>query len=336
MSTVATEDLSSGSAISPKVSPEKLLFDYPEADVVLRSRNSHEFRVLKLYIVDSSPILREMLLPSTNPQPEPNASASSAIPIESNIEGTVANMPPSSHDRSWRLVIQLPIEGAILFSLLTFIFPVPPVLPSSVEKIMELLAATQVYKMDVVRTRIRTQIAQQEPPFIREETAFIIYSLAQRHCLHTEALQAARCTLNFLSLTIEDLAEEHKLDMMPGKFLYELWKYHKRVRLNLTSDLEDFRQSNALTILGDSSCDSIIDGLPTWLYGYISRIGIRRVPAIPDLSDFYTELAEHIQSRSSNDGCTSCSRLPRTKIRAFWMALTAVVHGSIAKVRATL
>ena len=324
MSTAATKDSSSGSVISPNISPENLLFDYPEADVVLRSSDSHEFRVLKLYIIHSSPILGEKLLLPPSPRPEPSASA---ISVESSIEGTVANAP---------CIIQLPIEGAIIFSLLTYIFPVPPVLPSSVETIMELLSVAQMYKMDAVLTRIRTHIAQQEPPFVREETAFLIYSLAQKHCLRAEALQAARCTLSFLSLTIEDLAEEHKLDVMPGSFLHELWKYHKRVRSNLTSDIEEFRQSNALTILGDSSCDSLIDGLPTWLYGYISHIGTRRVPAILDLSDFYTELAEHIQYRSSNDGCASCSRLPRTKIRAFWETLTAVVHGSIAKVRVTL
>jgi hypothetical protein len=324
MSTVATEDSPSGSVISPKISPENLLFDYPEADVVLRSRDSHEFRVLKLYIVHSSPILGEKLLLPSNAQPEPSASA---ISVESNVEGTIANAP---------CVVQLPIEGAILFSLLTYIFPVPPVLPSSVEQTMELLTAAQMYKMDVVLTRIRTHIAQQEPPFIREETAFFIYALSQKHCLRAEALQAARCTLSFSSLTIEDLAEEHKLDVMPGNFLHELWKYHKRVRSNLMSGLEEFRRSNALTILGDSSCNSLIDGLPTWLYGYISHIGTPRVPAILDLSDFYTDLAEHIQYRSSNDGCASCSRLPRTKIRAFWATLTAVVHGSIAKVRVTL
>ena len=324
MSTVATEDLPSGSVISPKISPENLLFDYPEADVVLRSRDSHEFRVLKLYIAHSSQILREKILLSPKPQLE---STSSAISVESNIEGTVVNAPR---------VVQLPIEGAILFSLLTYIFPVPPVLPSSMKRIMELLKVAQMYKMDVVLTRIRTHIAQQEPPFIREETAFSIYALAQKHCLRAEALEAAQCTLSFSSLTIEDLSEEHKLDVMPGSFLHELWKYHKRVRSNLMSDIEKFCQSNALTILGDSSCNSLIDGLPTWLYSYISQIGTGRVLATLDLSDFYMELTEHIQYRSLNDGCASCSRLPRTKIRAFWATLTSVVHGSIEKVRVTL
>jgi hypothetical protein len=310
MSTATTETPPSG----PVISLENLLFDFPEADVILRSRDSYEFRVLKFYIVQSSPILGEKVLLSPNAQPEPSASA---ILAESN-----------------PCVVQLPIEGAILFSLLTYIFPVPPVLPSTVELTMELLSVAQMYKMGVVLTHIRNHIARQEPPFIREETAFLIYSLAQKHGLRTEALEAARCTLSFSSLTIEDLAKENKLDMMPGAFLHELWKYHQRVRSNLKSDLEEFRKSDAVSILGDLNCYwPTSSGLPHWLNMYIYNIGTTLVPAFLDLTDFHTGLAIHIQSRSSSGGCASCSGIPRKKIHAFWGALTAVVHGSIAKVR---
>ena len=209
MSTVTAEALPS----RPVISHENLLFDYPEADVILRSRDSYEFRVLKLYIVHSSPILGDNVLISPTPHPKPTSSTN---PAESNID--------SEHSANAHPVVELPINGAILFSLLTYIFPVPPILPSTVEQVIELLSVAQTYKMDVVLTHIRNHISQQEPPFIREETAFLIYSLSQKHALRTEALQAARCTLSFSSLTIQDLAEENKLDMMPGSFLFELWK----------------------------------------------------------------------------------------------------------------
>ena len=226
MSTAATEALPS----HPVISYENLLFDYPEADVILRSRDSYEFRVLKIYIVHSSPILGEKVLISPTPQPKPT---SSTIPAESDVDsGPSANVHP---------VVQLPIDGAILFSLLTYIFPVPPVLPSRVGQVMELLSVAQMYKMDVVLTHIRNHITQQEPPFIREETTFLIYSLSRKYGLRIEALRAARCTLSFSSLNIQDLAEEHKLDTMPGRYLHELWKYHQRVRSNLTKDLREFK-----------------------------------------------------------------------------------------------
>ena len=175
MSPVATEI----SPSRPVISLENLLFDFPEADIILHSRDSYEFRVLKLYIVHSSPILGEKALLFPNPRPGPSASANSA---QSNAKGIAANAPG---------VVQLPIEGAIFFSLLTYIFPVPPVLPSTVEQVMELLSVAQKYKIDVVLTHIRNHIARQEPSFIREDTAFLIYSHAQKHGLRTEALQAA-------------------------------------------------------------------------------------------------------------------------------------------------
>jgi hypothetical protein len=317
MSTATTET----SPSVPVVSSKNLLFDFPEADIIFRSCDSYEFRVLRIYIVHSSPILGEKVLLSPNPQPEPNPSA---IPTESNVKGATANTP---------CVVQLPIEGAVLFSLLTYIFPVPPVLPSTIEQTMELLSVAQMYKMDVVLTHIRNHITRQEQPFIQEETAFLIYFLAQKHGLRTEALDAAQRTLSFSSLTIEDLAEEDKLDMMPGAFLHELWEYHQRVRSNLTLDLEEFRKSNAPMILGDLSCDSLSDsGLPYWLDEYISEIGTGRVPAFLDLTNFHMRLAEHIRHHS-NGGCAPCSIIPQKKIRAFWEALMATVHSSIAKVR---
>jgi hypothetical protein len=67
MSTTATEAYPSGLVISL----ENLLFDFPEADLILRSRNSYEFRVLKLYIINNSPILGEKVLLSHNPQLQP-------------------------------------------------------------------------------------------------------------------------------------------------------------------------------------------------------------------------------------------------------------------------
>jgi hypothetical protein len=314
----------------PVISLENLLFDFPEADVFLRSRDSYEFRVLKLYIklyiAHNSAILGEKILLSPNPQPQPSDFAS---PVDLDVEKTAANA---------LRVVQLPVEGAVLFSLLTYIFPAPPILPSTTEKIMELLSVAQMYKMDVVLTHIRNHIAQQEPPLIREETALLVYSLSQKHGLRIEALQAARCTLSFPGLTIEDLAKKGKLDMMSGAFLHELWKYHERVRLNLTSDLEEFKKSNALAILGDLKCNNPIgSGGPFWLDSYISNIGMGPVAAALDFTDFHMGLTKHITYWSSNvtktrSGCAACSGVPRKKLCELWEALTATVHCGIAKV----
>ena len=320
MWTVATQTLSS----RPVISQQSLLIDYPEADIVLRSRDSCEFHVLKLFVIHNSPILEEKVLVSHNTRPELTAST---ISVGSDVDSEHAA-------NSFQFpVVQLPIDGAILFSLLTYIFPIPPVLPSTVEQVMELLSVAQMYKMDVVLTHIRNHIAQQEPPFIREETAFHIYSLSQKYGLHFEALKAARCTLSFATLTIDCLAKENKLDVMPGAFLHELWKYHQRVRSNLTVDLREFKKSIMLTIPGLSKCVSATGSdLPIWLGNCISKIGADDSPFTLDLTKFHEISIREVQKFHSK--CYYCAQIPlQEDICAFWRALTAVVHNSIIKVR---
>ncbi|KAI9441839.1 hypothetical protein H4582DRAFT_2208535 [Lactarius indigo] len=153
-------------------SEETLHFDFPGSVIVLRSNDSHDFRVLKLYIVICSPVLREFIQSVSNTSDVPNGE-----------------------------------------NLLTFIFPVAPVLPSTTEKIMELLAVAQ---------KIRRS-------FVRPETALHVYFLAQQHQLRQEAIQAARVTLR-LSMNIEDLGDMLEFSGSTGAYLYELWKYHLRTQ----------------------------------------------------------------------------------------------------------
>ena len=304
MSTVAPETPPS----SPLVSLENLLFDYPGADVILRSCDSYEFRVLKIYIFHSSPVLGERVLAADCPQ------SGAAVPAVA----AATSLPVS----------QLSDSGAVLFSLLTYIFPVQPMLPSTVEQVMELLSAAQKYKMDAILTHIRNHIAQQNPPFIREENSLYVYSLAQKHGLRREVLQAAQSTLALLTLTIDNLDE--KLEMMPGVFLHELWKYHQRVRANLTSDLEPFIASRAhTTFKGPCRTALAPSGVPSWLDDYISSIG--RSPSLFDLSVFHRALMAHIQSSSLR--CFACATVPLASILELWAALSAVYRDSVTKVR---
>lgn len=322
MWTVATQTPSS----RPVVSQQSLLIDYSEADIILRSRDSYEFPVLKLFIVHNSPILEEKVLLCHNPQPElSGCTISREFDVDLEHAANALQVP----------VVQLPIDGAILFSLLTYIFPIPPVLPSTIEQVMELLSVAQMYEMDVVLTHIRNHIAQQEPPFIREETAFLIYSLSQKHGLRFEALQAALRTLSFTTLTVDNLAKENKLDLMPGYLLHELWKYHQRVRSNLTIDLREFKKSIALTMPSISKCYSLTgSSLPRWLDAFISEIVTDNFPIFLDLADFQKKLKTHVQEGRSE--CSHCGSIiiPHEEIRAIWTALEAVLNNSIVKVRA--
>jgi len=205
-----------------------ILFDYPGADVILRSQDSYHFRVPKIYIENSSFVLGELIRKVVDPPEAANASA--LLPV-----------------------VRLPKRGEIIHCILTFIFPVTPLLPSTHEEAMELLSEAQAYQMDSVLSQIRDRIARHYPQRAHLEPVLRIYSLAQKYRLRPEALQTARTILKY-PITIEDF--ENKLDIMPGTSLYELWKYYEGVRAILASDLTEFRESTIHGTITGFCCTS--------------------------------------------------------------------------------
>ena len=304
-------------ASSDVISTETLLFDYPGSDIILRSCDFQDCRVPKLYIVNSSPVLRKLIQTVSNTSGEDNG------------------------DEEALQVIKLSESGAILYSLLTFIFPVAPVLPSTTENTVRLLAVAQKYQMDSVLTYVRGVISIQDPPFILPETALNVYFLAQKYGLHQEMLRAARTTLR-LSMTIEDMAADDKIYFMPGMYLRELWKYHERVRKDLVSSLLEFRKSGAPAILKNLRCgappqtvppSTTPTPIPQWLDDYIESLA--QAPHLLDLIEFDHALSRHIKNQPQHSAPCPCVGISRQTIRTFWEALTKVVHGTIDKVRNT-
>ncbi|KAH9080632.1 hypothetical protein EDB83DRAFT_1002714 [Lactarius deliciosus] len=311
METVTVPARSSSPHLNPDKPPKLVLLDDPDADFILRSSDLQEFRVLKIYLIKSSPVLHELILES---------SASTNFP-DSSTSPNVGVLP----------YIQLPENGTILSSLLTFILPVLTVLPPTTEQIIELLSAAQKYEMIPTLAHIRETIALLDPPFILPETAFHIYSLAQRYGLGQEVVRAARMTLTS-PITIEVL--EDKLDIMPGAHLHLLWKYYQRVRINLRSDLMAFRTNGAHSTLADLTCSAVSSsGIPSWLDDYIVSIG--EDPSLFDLNELYICLARHIVATSQSTVCGTCGTVSAKMMRAFWNAFTAVVNDSMTKVSAT-
>ena len=299
----------------PEVSSDDALhFDYPGSDIVLHSCDSHNFHVPKLYIVNSSPVLRELI---------------GSVSIPSDV--------PKGEEREPLPVVKLPESGTIIYSLLTVIFPVIPILPSTSEKIMELLAVARKYQMDSILAHVRGAVSRQNPPFIRPETAFHIYFLAQYHGLHQEAVQAARVALRF-PMTIEDLGDKLKSPGMTGAYLHELWKYHEQVQTDLRSGILEFKNSGLPVYMKDLRCrDQYGYGYEyplQWLDNYIESVA--EAPHLFDLIEFEIARARHSKEvMASRSRTCSCSDLSSQLIRAFWEALTAFVNGAIEKVRRT-
>src|SRR5260221_2814201 len=107
-----------------------LLFEYPGADFILRSGDSHHFRVPKSYIAHCSPVLDDLILKALK-SPD-NADAEASLPV-----------------------LQLPESGPTLHNLFTFIFPVTPLVPLPPAKAIELLSVAQKYQMASVLAHIR-------------------------------------------------------------------------------------------------------------------------------------------------------------------------------------
>ncbi|KAN0137922.1 hypothetical protein V8E53_004406, partial [Lactarius tabidus] len=212
---------------------------------------------------------------------------------------------------------------------------------------MELLAVAQKYQMDSVLSHIRGIIgARKDPPFFHPETAFHIYFLAQKHGLHHEAVQAAQVTLR-LPMVMEDLGDKLKSSDMTGAYLYELWKYHERVRTDLKSGVPGFRQSrlpeSVKALLCATPYPHSNKSFPQWLDNYIESIA--EAPHLFNLIEFENAWARHVReiatsyshySSYSNPRACPCADIPGQLGRAFWEALTTFVDGAIERADSTL
>ena len=284
-----------------------LLFEFRGADLILRSHDSHHFRVPRSYIVNSSPVLEELIQKALN---SPDAA-----------HGEAASLP----------VVQLPESGAILHSLLTFIFPVTTTPPSTAEGIMELLSAASKYQMVSVMDHIRDSVTIKKILYSQRHTTLLVYSLAQTYGLRLEALRAAAHLLTY-PMDIEDL--EYDLGMMSGASLYELWKYHKKFRDILTSRLDKFKTSVAPRTLTGLHCKELSGSspshmIPRWLDVYIkSTIENPKLFSFVELS---MALVRHVGDGARSSGC-ACASITSQTMHSLWKALESVYSRSSVKV----
>jgi hypothetical protein len=294
MSTQMVDEWSSFASPATSSSENQLLDD-SDADIILRSCDHREFRVLKLYIIKVSPVLRDLIESA----------------LSSHAADSTASLPS----------VQLSDTDITLSSLLTFILPMLPAPPSTIEQTVVLLSAAQKYEMYSILSRIRTFLSSQDPPFIRPETAFKVYTLAQTYELRLEALQAARSTLTF-SFTLEDL--EGEFCDTPGVHIRELWKYHQGVQARLVQDLTAFKTaSGPLEVIGQPCNNST----PFWLGEYIDSI--TGTPSLFNINEFHMFLSRHINNKYHQ---CMCADIPTKALHVFWMALTNVVHECMKKV----
>jgi hypothetical protein len=137
-------------------------------------------------------------------------------------------------------------------------------------------------------------------------------------------------------MTIEDLGDKLEFPGMTGAYLQELWKYHERVRTDLKSGVLEFKNSGLPDGMKGLLCKTpqtyYAQSFPRWLDDYIESIAASLL--LFDLIEFENAWVRHIKNVNNHSG-GSCVDISSQTIRAFWDALTAVVHRAIEKVRRT-
>jgi BTB/POZ domain len=176
--------------------PEPL--NLPDANLVIRSSDLVNFRVHKSILAVVSPFFTDLL---SLPQPSDAES----------IEG----LP----------VVQLAEDAEVLNSLVSMLYPVPPVIPNSYEKVFHLLAACQKYDMVQVQSSIRAEVDRGNFPAPVETEAFRAYAIASSKRLVPEMDKAARLTLDH-PMTFETIGAG--LRLFQGSALRDLARFRKR------------------------------------------------------------------------------------------------------------
>jgi hypothetical protein len=256
-----------------------LCLDIPDANIIVRSSDQVNFRIHKSVLAISSPFFKDLL---SLPQPPDDE--------------LVGGLP----------VVQLPEGSGLLNSLISLLYPISPVIPSSYEQVFALLAACQKYDMVSFQSYIRTEIKRGTFPAPVGAEAFRAYAIASSKGLIPEMESATRLTLAY-PMTFESLGEG--LRSLKGRELCDLIRYRTRCRDSILSCLESFLDVPSRHQIWAGCEYGNSRDAPTWLRNFFTskslklKRGFTHAIGSPSniLADFLTALEDHTQS-----GCYDC------------------------------
>ncbi|KAI0253673.1 hypothetical protein BJV78DRAFT_1280733 [Lactifluus subvellereus] len=222
-------------------------------------------------------------------------------------------------------VVRLSEDAEVLNGLLTMLYPIPPKMPSSYDKVLALLVASQKYDMVGIQSYIRTEIRSRDPLTQTGAVAFRAYALSSSGRLHSEMVASARLTLDF-PMTFEYLCDE--LPLFEGWALRDLLRFRNRCRDNLISCLESFLNLHHSSLKVWIPCSrtalstTTTGCLPTWLSGLFNRLitELRQASTKPLLnpSSFHEEYLIALQAHlTSYNFCVSCAKVHALKGESF-------------------
>jgi len=257
--------------------------------------------------------------------------------------------PSDSESVNGLPMVQLSEGAELLNSLVSMLYPVRAVKPTSYDKVLDLLDACQKYDMVQVQFSIREKVKWRvfpTPSWGIE--CFGEYAIARSKGLIPEMEEAARKTL-CIPMTFEILGEG--LRLFKGSALCDLAQFRKRCRNNLVTCLESFLDVHAS---GPSSiwlgCPDVVpnrsplgsspqDVLPNWLCQFLSQMtnNLKLSGFTDSLAGFSPKVnEEYLTAFRSHAGCNFCSGVDSVKGSTFRLEIRRKLNQALDKVPISL
>jgi hypothetical protein len=222
----------------PTITLAKAPFDNPNADLILRSSDNVDFRVIKSFLSFSSSVFQDMF---TLPQPAINSGGSN---------DQKDNLP----------VVPLTEPGKVVEKLLMYCYPkwgAEPVL-ETLEDVQSVLDAADKYNMDGVKAHIGEILMA--PRFMQNEVGHLrVFGIAFRYGLKEVAMEAMRNTRNYPVLGREYVKE---LDHVPCKAHHQLLDYHWRCSIDVVGPATVFTWLPTVEQRWDRPVKFIVPAIP--------------------------------------------------------------------------
>ena len=270
-----------------------LCLNLPDANIIIRSSDQVNFQVHKSLLVLSSPFFKSIL--STQSQ--------------------ATDLP----------VVQFTEDAELVNILVSLLYPIPPVIPSSYEKVFALLAACQKYDMTSIQSSIRAEVIRGSFPAPIGTEAFRAYAIASDLGLIPEMESAARLTLGY-PMTFESLGEA--LQYFKGRVLCDLVRYRKRCRDNLVSCLDSFLDVDSRHQIW-GGCGGQNTG---WLHNFFTSKSVELEKSFMHAAFSPSNILEEYLEALKDHRCSSCFRVQATEGAAFCRELQDELSQALDKV----
>ncbi|TFY63455.1 hypothetical protein EVG20_g6306 [Dentipellis fragilis] len=322
----------SSSSLSSILVDEQTPLDGLEADIILRSSDSVDFRTHKCILVIVSPVFRTFFQAT---QMQDRSITGSAQSGNSNWEG---GLP----------VLRLPGDGQTLQFLLSTILPIPIVYPTSFRNALSAIDAAEDYKIAGASNKLRELIQGHEPySTINPDKALRAYGQACLYRLEKRALTAAALILHSNRRLVD---YGRGLEYVGSMALSALVEYRRNVVAAVVTLLEEIRSAKPL---GPDLHYSVMwkceEHAPPWWPVYWTTIidSVKSDSSTPTSDSIVNQLAlyELLRSLGKSRGddpklarikspptCSSCMGVKPEDVAYFCRAMENEIRARIKKV----